>query len=140
MGLELGQDFLSLSLGGLGPFNPTQLVGMGRVSLGQLNSTDSLGDVIIRLNDEQVRITDILFVSKLNANLLSIKTLQTKKMIIKFDLDVVEITRDNQLVVIDSLMNKTYILKFSRNQIALVSTEIAKSNLKKSKKRDKYIL
>ena len=99
------------------------------------------GDVIIRLNDEQIRMTDVLFVSELNVNLLSIKTLQTKKMIIKFDLDVVEITRDNQLVVIDSLMNKTYILKFSQAQIALVFTESAKSsNSKKSKNRDKYIL
>ena len=90
--------------------------------------------------------TDVLYVSGLNANLLSIKALQAKEMIIKFDLSAVEISRDNQLIVTESLMNKTYILKSFRNQIALISTKIAKSptskvqNPKKSKNRDKYIL
>ena len=103
-------------------------------------------DVIIKLNENQIRMIDVLYVSELNANLLSIKVLQTKRMIIKFDFSVVKISRNNQLIVIESLMNKTYILKSFRNQIALISTKIAKSstskmqNSKKSKNRDKYIL
>ena len=84
--------------------------------------------------------TDVLFVPGLDANLLSIKALQAKGMIIKFGLGAVEITRDNQLVATGSLVDKTYILKSSQAQVALVSTESAKTpNSKESKERDKYI-
>ena len=110
------------------------------VASGQEIVSSERGDVIIKLDDEQVRMTDVLFVPELDANLLSIKALQAKGMTIKFGLGIVEITRDNQLIATGSLVDKMYILKSSRSQVALVSTEVAKPNPKESKGRDKYIL
>lgn len=88
-----------------------------RIANGQRIWSEGKGNISIEIDSIIIRMTDVLFVPRLDANLLSIPALNRKGLSVLFRQDGVEILRHSTSVATGFLRGRTNFLKSS--QVAL---------------------
>ena len=88
-----------------------------RIANGQRIWSEGKGNILISIDGTTIRMTDVLYVPRLDANLLSISALNKKRLNVLFHPNGVDIMREGIPVASGILQGRTYFLRSS--QVAL---------------------
>lgn len=82
-----------------------------------------LGDIRVSIDDEGIQMTDVLYVSGLNANLLSMSAFSRKSLFVHFIEQQVKIRRGSKIEITSIVKDRLYVLHIFHTALASCECE-----------------